>query len=87
MAMELNGRAINGVDYKQDADQQPAQDSLSEASRAKTAKILRACDQKDTETLRLLAISEAGLISDELRCQACQCFAPYPLGSLSDTGI
>ncbi len=38
---------------------------------AKAAKILEACRWKDAETLRSLAASEGGLLSDELRRQAC----------------
>ncbi|KAH7383735.1 rab-GTPase-TBC domain-containing protein [Cadophora sp. MPI-SDFR-AT-0126] len=37
---------------------------------AKTAKILESCKWKDIETLRLLAASEGGLVSDEVRQQA-----------------
>ena len=40
---------------------------------AKTTKILDACKWKDIETLRLLATNEDGLVSDDVRCQACSC--------------
>jgi hypothetical protein len=46
----------------------------------KQARILEACRWKDIDGLRALAVSEAGLISDELRCQACR----YPLSSMLD---
>lgn len=39
---------------------------------AKVAKILEACRWKDLEKLRELALSESGLVSDELRHQACK---------------
>jgi hypothetical protein len=38
---------------------------------AKAAKIHDACRGGDVNTLRILAISEGGLISDEVRRQAC----------------
>ncbi len=40
---------------------------------AKAAEILETCQQKDLDTLRMLAISEGGLVSDEVRRQACSC--------------
>jgi hypothetical protein len=43
--------------------------------RAKASHIEEACRWKDTQGLRDLAVSEAGLLSDEIRRQACQC--PY----------
>lgn len=38
---------------------------------AKIARVLDACRWRDAETLRGLAVSEAGLINDEVRRQAC----------------
>jgi hypothetical protein len=77
MALELNGKVIDSVECKQDAGLHPIQYNLSEAYCAKIAKILDACEWKDADTLRSLAISDGGLISDGLRRQACQCFAPF----------
>lgn len=42
---------------------------------SKATQILEACRWKDVQSLRDLAVSEAGLLSDEIRRQACQ----YPL--------
>ena len=38
---------------------------------AKTAMILEACEFKDLDALRYLATTKAGLVSDEIRRQAC----------------
>lgn len=40
---------------------------------AKAATILDACISKHVEILRTLATSEGGLVSDDLRRQACSC--------------
>ena len=40
---------------------------------AKAAAILEACEWKDVDTLRLLTASEGGLVSDDVRRQACSC--------------
>ena len=40
---------------------------------AKAATILEVCKWKDIETLRTLATSEGGLVSDDVRRQACSC--------------
>jgi TBC1 domain family member 20 len=71
MALELNGKVIESVECIQDAG------LLSEAHHAKIAKIIDACEWKDADTLRSLSVSDGGLISDELRRQACQFFTPF----------
>jgi hypothetical protein len=40
---------------------------------AKATTILEACKRKDIEALRTLATSEGGLVSDDVRRQACSC--------------
>ena len=40
---------------------------------AKAATISEACKWKDIDALRTLATSEGGLVSDEVRHQACSC--------------
>lgn len=47
------------------------QSPSSEQYETKAADILEACKWKDTQRLRELALSEAGLLSDEIRSQAC----------------
>lgn len=44
---------------------------VPEQLESKAADILDACKWKDTQRLRDLAVSEAGLLSDEIRRQAC----------------
>jgi len=46
-------------------------DQLPQQLESKAADILEACKWKDTQRLRDLAVSEAGLLSDEIRRQAC----------------
>lgn len=41
---------------------------------AKATTILEACKWKDIATLRKLAISEGGLVSDNVRRLACSCY-------------
>jgi len=48
---------------------------------AKAAKIRDACRRKDVEALRALSTSAGGLVSDDVRRQACSCHPetpPYP---------
>lgn len=56
--------------------QTSSQESLLLREQAKSARILDACRWKDSETLRALAVSESGLISDQIRRQACTCSIP-----------
>jgi hypothetical protein len=46
-------------------------DQVPQQLESKAADILEACKWKDTQRLRDLAVSEAGLLSDEIRRQAC----------------
>lgn len=70
--MELNGKVVDGVKDEQEEDTQSRKSSLSSIQQVKAAKILEACKWNDTKTLRSLAASEGGLLSDELRRQACK---------------
>ena len=45
---------------------------IPEKDNEKTAAILEACKWKDLESLRKLATSEGGLLTDELRRKACK---------------
>jgi hypothetical protein len=40
----------------------------------KATRVLEACKWKDLETIRILAESEGGLVSDEVRRHACRCY-------------
>jgi hypothetical protein len=77
----------------------PSEESAPPVQHPKIASILLACESKDSETLRALATSEGGLVSDAVRRQACKCCAgldlranadkisgPILLGSGIDTG-
>jgi len=71
--MESNGR-VPEVDEKlrdisRIASPSPHQGKID----AKATKILDACKWKDIEALRILATSEYGLVSDDVRRQACLC--------------
>jgi len=48
--------------------------STIEQRNAKVAEILDACKWKDLDLLRTLAASESGLVSDDVRRQACSCY-------------
>jgi TBC1 domain family member 20 len=69
--MELNGKAIEGTEHKPELATLPRQPSFTAVQSRKAVSILDACKWKDTDTLRALASSEGGLLSDELRRQAC----------------
>lgn len=72
--MEMNGTVADGVAPGPEikAESKPSTRASSPSPQdAKAVQILDACRWKDTETLRTLAVSEGGLISDELRRQAC----------------
>jgi hypothetical protein len=51
---------------------------------AKAKEILEACRWKDVETLRALSTSKGGLLSDDIRRQACSCPRERPLGAKAD---
>lgn len=48
-------------------------DSENYYSDEKVANIVDACKWKDIEKLRISATSEGGLVSDDIRRQACSC--------------
>lgn len=70
--MEMNGKVLDGVKEELDEDTRSRKSSFSSTQQVKAAKILESCKWKDTRTLRALAASEGGLLSDELRRQACK---------------
>jgi hypothetical protein len=73
--MESNGKITGhpspGEDPKTESDHS-AQDSSPTKENTKKTQILDACRLKETEILRTLAVSEGGLITDDLRRQACK---------------
>jgi hypothetical protein len=69
--MELNGKAVEVREQKPELATVSRQPSFTTAQSQKATSILDACRWKDTDTLRALAASEGGLLSDELRRQAC----------------
>jgi TBC1 domain family member 20 len=74
--MEPNGSVVEETEKPGELPSDPAASSplLSKESNAKVACILDACKWKDIKILRTLATSEGGLVSDEVRRQACQCY-------------
>jgi hypothetical protein len=57
-----------------DVSLSPSSQSPEQKKRdAKATTILEACKWKDIEGLRTLATSEGGLVSDDVRRQACSC--------------
>jgi hypothetical protein len=75
--MEPNGRVVEESEKAEDLPRDPAVSSpllQPKENNAKVASILEACKWKDITTLRKLATSEGGLVSDEVRRQACQCY-------------
>jgi hypothetical protein len=76
--MELNGRVFEETEKPEDLQSDPDVSSLplrSKERNAKVASILDACKWRDIPILRTLATSEGGLVSDEVRRQACQCYS------------
>src|SRR6185437_9416214 len=83
--MEPDGRDGRDADKENQNEKLPASSSRTtspslehESHNAKATSILEACKENDIETLRKLAVSEGGLVSDEVRRQAC----PYYYGKL-----
>jgi TBC1 domain family member 20 len=74
--MESNGRVAEENEKKPDI---PRTSSQQQKYSAKATKILEACKWRDIETLRSLATSEGGLLSDDLRRQACSYYQPISL--------
>lgn len=60
--------------HESSTEKQQTYGALSQEQQAKVAAIIEACRWKDVEALRLLATSKGGLISDELRREACSCY-------------
>jgi hypothetical protein len=69
--MEPNGRDAEHNEKLKDSSRSTSLSSEHDSRNAKATKILKACEAKDIEALRKLATSERGLVSDELRRQAC----------------
>lgn len=69
--MEPNGIAVEENEKVKVPSRSPSPTPQEKAFDAKRAKILDACNCGDVNTLRTLATSEGGLISDEVRRQAC----------------
>lgn len=73
--MEPHGRTTDekkeDVHLKFEASETYTTDIPTQGSK-KTADILEACECKDIESLRQLATSEGGLLTDELRRKACK---------------
>ena len=78
--MESNGRAVEGDEKSPVVSRTLSPSPHREKYAAKATKILDACKWKDVETLRTLATSEGGLVSDDLRRQACSCHLRSLLG-------
>lgn len=75
--METNGILVEDGEKPDARPGDPAASSpslRSEDHNAKAVSILDACKWRDIATLRTLATSEGGLVSDEVRRQACQCY-------------
>ena len=78
--MEFNGSPVEEREKLKEASRTPSPSPAAKKRNAKAAKILDACKWKDIQNLRVLATSEGGLVSDDVRCQACSCC----LGSFLD---
>jgi hypothetical protein len=75
--MEPHGRTVEGCEKAEPLPSDPAASSppvRSTEHNAKAVSILDACKGGDITTLRTLAASEGGLVSDEVRRHACQCY-------------
>jgi hypothetical protein len=73
--MESNGK-VPGENEKfgDDISRFPSAASPEQQRRdAKATTILESCKFKDIDALRTLATSEGGLVSDDVRRQACSC--------------
>lgn len=66
--MESDGRVAEEDEKKPAISRTSSQQQKYDA---KATKILEACKWKDVHTLRALATTEGGLLSDDLRRQAC----------------
>ncbi|KAF8863196.1 hypothetical protein BDZ45DRAFT_645039 [Acephala macrosclerotiorum] len=68
--MESNGRDAEENEKLTPSSRTPSPTPEQYSRNAKAANILEACEGKDIETLRKLATSEGGLVSDNVRRQA-----------------
>ncbi|KAE8450542.1 hypothetical protein EG329_006273 [Mollisiaceae sp. DMI_Dod_QoI] len=84
--MEPNGRDAEEKEKLTASSRTPSPSPSRDSRNAKAAKILEACEGKDIETLRKLATSEGGLVSDDVRRQAWPLLLGYasPDGELKD---
>jgi len=71
--METNGILPEQNEKARVPSRTPSPSPEEGARDAKAAKILDACKKKDIENLRILATSGGGLVSDNIRRQACSC--------------
>jgi hypothetical protein len=69
--MEPNGIALEENEKVKAPSRTPSPTPQEKARDAKAATILDACKGGDVNALRILATLEGGLISDEVRRQAC----------------
>jgi hypothetical protein len=69
--METNGTLAEEREKLRGASRTPSPSSAAKKREGKATKILEACKSKDIKTLRILATSKGGLVSDDVRCQAC----------------
>ena len=54
----------------------------SQESDRKIREIRLACEASDLDAIRKLALSQAGLVNDSLRCTACRCCCRFYLEAL-----
>jgi hypothetical protein len=72
--MEPNGKIADNMEAEQIRTFdviETISDQIPHQHVSKAADILEACAWNDTQRLRDLAVSEAGLLSDEIRRQVC----------------
>lgn len=72
--MEPNGRVAEENGRSEDYPGALSPSPRSKKHNAKLASILEACKWRDIATLKTLATSEGGLVSDDVRRQACSCY-------------
>jgi hypothetical protein len=71
--MEPNGRVPEENEKIGDLSRTASPSPQEKARDEKATKVLDACKKKDVEVLRIFATSEGGLVSDDVRRQACSC--------------
>jgi len=65
--------ALNSNENKKPEDTLASPSPQDRFRNAKAAKILEVCKWKDIDALRRLATEDEGLVSDDVRRQACSC--------------